>query len=185
MEQRRQVGGTNPGRGGSPTAFLGGPIQHLLDQSNSDRVVASHREIASALRSEAWEVLSAHEAEEYGKTSREFSPVDVTDRDLRWTKECDAYIAVLPVDSSGVPYRTDGTHIEIGWASALSKPVILILKREPSVPYSHLVLGLIATGQAEMVALDRWREELPPMLHNVSKRARLSGLTQDRTADER
>lgn len=140
--------------------FLGGPIQHLLTAKNSAAVVAEHRAIARTLIDAGYVVLSAHEVEEYGQLSEQFTPASVTQRDYRWAQECDVYVAVLPVDHAGVPYRSDGTHIEIGWATALDRPVVLLLDENAAVPYSHLVRGLVDTRRAVAVPLQRWRTDL-------------------------
>lgn len=144
--------------------FVGGPIQYLLQAENSGSVICSHREIISALRDAGCTILSAHEAEAYGELSSMFSPAEVTERDYAWAAACDVYVALLPTDKRGIPYRTDGTHVEIGWATALGKRVILVLDETPNRPYGHLVLGLIANGHAIGVSMSAWRESLLPLV---------------------
>lgn len=149
--------------------FLGGPIQYLLEHDNSPAVVASHREIVTALTAAGFSVLSAHEVEDYGDISANFSPEHVTKRDFAWARECDIYVGVLPLDPCGTPYRTDGTHIEIGWATAMGKRTLLVISDTPLQPYSHLVAGLVESGSVETIALENWREELvDALLHPVA-----------------
>jgi nucleoside 2-deoxyribosyltransferase len=140
--------------------FLGGPMQYLNSHDNSPTVVASHRAIVRTLVDAGCEVLSAHEAEAYGDDSEQFAPAAVTVRDFGWATACDVYVAVLPTDTEGRPYRSDGTHVEIGWATALGKRVILVLDDRAEPPYSHLVLGLVANGKAERISISNWRDEL-------------------------
>jgi nucleoside 2-deoxyribosyltransferase len=142
--------------------FLGGPIQYLSSYGNSSAVIADHREIFQAFVTAGFHVFSAHECERYGEDSHCFSPADVTARDLAWAKACDIYVGILPLDDHGQPYRSDGTHIEIGWATALGKKVVLLLDDSATRPYSHLVLGLVENLQASAVQLSRWRDDLIP-----------------------
>jgi len=65
---------------------------------------------------------------------------DVCQRDFAWMLRAKAFIAVLPPDRSGEPIRTDGTCVELGWASALGKPIVIV--RQLSDRHSHLVRGL-------------------------------------------
>lgn len=150
------------GHGGRLRVFLGGPIQHLRSHGNSSAVLASHREMVEALVAAGCDVFSAHEAEAYCDDSGLFTPSAVTSRDLAWAKACDVYVGVLPLDEHGVPYRTDGTHIEIGWVTAFGKKVVLLLDDAAAQPYSHLVLGLVANRHARAVPLSAWRDELIP-----------------------
>jgi hypothetical protein len=140
-----------PGETEATTVFVGGPIQNLLVHDNSSAVVASHRDVIEQLTLAGFEVLSAHETERYGDISTDFTPQQVTQRDYSWAKACDVYVAVLPLDPDGVPYRTDGTHVEIGWATALGRRTILIVSDNASRPYSHLIWGLIHSGIAEVI----------------------------------
>lgn len=160
------------GQGRPLKIFLGGPIQYLLAHGNSRTVVASHRDIVEALTAAGCEVLSAHEVEHYGDISADFSPEHVTIRDFAWAEQCDVYVAVLPLDPSGVPYRTDGTHVEIGWVTAMGKRTVLLVNEGAVPPYSHLIRGLIHSGRVEVVPIERWCEELvPALLDQVSAAA--------------
>ena len=38
--------------------------------------------------------------------------------------------------------KTDGTYIELGWASALGKPIIIVAENPLPNCYSHLIIGL-------------------------------------------
>ena len=144
--------------------FLGGPIQYLRAYGNSAIVAASQRDIFEALTAVGFEVLSAHEVERYGDISADFSPEQVTVRDFAWAEECDVYVALLPLDPNRAPYRTDGTHVEIGWVTAMGKRAVVLLSESAIQPYSHLVRGLIQSGRVEMVPIEKWRDALIPLL---------------------
>jgi nucleoside 2-deoxyribosyltransferase len=159
-----------------PCVFVGGPIQFLREPDNADAVIITLQEVIAALRGGGFRVLSAHEAEDYGATTASFGPAEVTLRDYEWMLVCDVYVGIIPADEDGVPYRTDGTHVEIGWASALDKPMVLVLATELSQPYGHLVRGLIETGRATMVQLTMWDCDL---LDAVLAHTQVAGAPRD------
>jgi hypothetical protein len=81
-------------------------------------------------------VFNAHRREGWG---REFlAPEECTRLDFEEIRSADAFIAF-----PGAP-PSPGTHVEIGWASALRKPIILLL--EDGREYAFLVRGLHAVG---------------------------------------
>lgn len=159
------------GRVDNDMVFVGGPLQFLGSHENSRHIIEEHRGVIKHLRDAGRTVVSAHEEEDYGVSSHMFDPESVTARDFEWTHNCSIYIAFLPVDDDRVPYRTDGTHVEIGWATAMGKRVILMLDDSPSVPYSHLVYGLGKTGHARIVSIANWRNELMTVLEKLEPRA--------------
>jgi len=121
------------------TVFLGGPIQHALHGGIFDGEMKEVLEIIiRALEEAGFTVLSAHRHEEFGKISMEGRSCEVTERDFQWMLDCDVFVAVLP-SVNGELLRTDGTCIELGWASALRKPVVMI---RDSDRVSHLMSGL-------------------------------------------
>lgn len=163
-------GNLSSNRGRKCKIFLGGPIQYLRLHGNSAAVIASHRDVSDALTAAGFEVLSAHEVEQYGEISDSFSPEEVTKRDFGWAQECDIYVAILPLDPHGVPYRTDGTHIEIGWVTAMDKKTVLMVGGNATKPYSHLVQGMIDSGWADVIPIEEWRHRLVPLLAELAGR---------------
>lgn len=134
--------------------FLGGPIQYALSKNEFDhnlkKLILS---VYSILRSANIEVLSAHKVEEFGlvDTLNQFEKITI--RDFTWMNDCDAYICLIPKDPTGSPYRSDGTCIELGWASALKVPTIII--RSMDCTYSHLIEGLHSISTITYLPIDQ------------------------------
>jgi len=82
-------------------------------------------EVHSAVKYLGGQLVSAHLADCYGQ---EFDEQMIVPRDKAWAKHCDLFVALLPLDQSGKPYRTDGTHIEIGLAIAYGKRVLVVIE---------------------------------------------------------
>lgn len=87
-------------------------------------------------------LLSAHLADSYGQ---KFDEEQIVPRDKAWTRHCDLFVALLPLGSNGAPYRTDGTHVEIGLAVAYGKPVLLVIEdlHHPEQSYFLRNLGTV------------------------------------------
>jgi hypothetical protein len=74
----------------------------------------------------------------------------VAARDIGWMRACELYACFLPGDpTTGWSLRTDGTCVELGWASALGKPIVIV--RDAAVEYSHLIAGLHAVAQVHYI----------------------------------
>lgn len=131
--------------------FIGGPIQYALQHSHFNIAVRKILEkVLSEVEAAGFQVFSAHRYERYGELDMAGMETEVCRRDYNWMRNCDIFIAVLPaLDDQSVPVRTDGTCVELGWASALGKKMIII--RSPSVQYSHLVEGLGAINDALLI----------------------------------
>lgn len=132
--------------------FVGGPIQYAIDDSGqfSKDLRGTLSSLLSALDARGCRVLSAHREERFGDVDMSGKCFEVCARDYAWMRHCDLFVAVLPVDRDGIPVTTSGTCVELGWASAMGKPIVLIVK--PNAPYSHLVAGLHAA--TDVVRLD-------------------------------
>ncbi|MFY1831981.1 nucleoside 2-deoxyribosyltransferase [Myxococcus fulvus] len=119
--------------------FLGGPFKSLVSpetgvmrEQDQDRFM----QLIHGLEGRGLRVFNAHRRESWG---REFlAPEECTRLDFEEIRSSDAFIAF-----PGAP-ASPGTHVEIGWASALRKPLILFL--EGGKEYAFLVRGLHAVG---------------------------------------
>jgi hypothetical protein len=58
----------------------------------------------------------------------------IHDRDMKWLAACDLVVAEVSVPSLGVGY-------ELGWASALGKPVLCLYRPVPGRPLSAMIAG--------------------------------------------
>lgn len=106
------------------TVFVCGPLTEALNGQELDEELRGLLElIHETLARDRMRVLSAHRDERWGQD--EPSPEVVAERDLEWMRACDAAVMVLGTPSRPV-WRTDGTFVELGWATALRKPVVVI-----------------------------------------------------------
>ncbi|PHM70199.1 nucleoside 2-deoxyribosyltransferase [Xenorhabdus kozodoii] len=148
--------------------FIGGPIQHALKLRVLDNNLQVH--IKSAihhLESLGADVFSAHRTEQFGGTTHLFTPEEVSQRDRQWMEQCDIFAAILPVcPQQKQLIRTDGTHIELGWASALKRPIILVTEKPFNHSASHLLKGLSAIAQVHHISLNDFQHD-PTILSHV------------------
>jgi nucleoside 2-deoxyribosyltransferase len=133
-------------RGAAPiTVFLGGPIQHALHSTGyrPDLRETIQRTIAH-LSDAGFRVFSAHAVERFGDVDMTGLSAEVASRDIEWMRDCDVFACFLPPDpaAAGWSLRTDGTCVELGWASALGRPIVIM--RDAAIEYSHLIAGLHA-----------------------------------------
>lgn len=70
------------------------------------------------------------------------TPQECTRLDYEHIRDCDLFVAF-----PGSP-ASPGTHIELGWASALGRPMILLLEEGS---YAFLVQGLHVVGDVSYV----------------------------------
>jgi len=131
--------------------FVGGPIKHAISQDEYDQELRMLITLVlSNLENEGYEVFSAHLAEGFGLVDTQPSSSDVILRDFGWMKKCDTFVAVLPAGSEGV-FRTDGTHVELGWASALNKPIVALVPLPLPKNYGHFLRGLDSIAKVSFV----------------------------------
>lgn len=117
------------------TVFLAAPFDPWMKADRSsllDERKAELQLLIELVESFGHQVISSHRREEFGAAWME--PDECTPLDYEAIRKCDLIIA-LP----GRPF-SGGVHIEIGWASAFGKKIILLL--EGHEPYSSLVEGL-------------------------------------------
>jgi len=97
--------------------------------------------IIEILTERGHDVRNAHVREEFGK--KLLDPETCTKMDLEEIKKCDLFMAMPGNPPSG------GVHVELGWASALNKKILLLLKKHGG--YSPLVTGLGIIGKVETI----------------------------------
>lgn len=125
------------------TAFVAGPFRALLDDDGIMR--AEHRArylgVIELLEGFGYHVHNAHQREGWG--AQMMAADECTKMDFEQIRTCDLFVAF-----PGVP-GSPGTHVEIGWASACRRRMILLLERDQD--YAALVEGLVSMADVELV----------------------------------
>lgn len=134
--------------------FVGGPMQNAVSVENrfNPEVRLLIEKVLNILEKNQYNILSAHRYENYGEMDVSGKYEQVCSRDYNWMNACDLFAAVLPLDSNGDVICSSGTSVELGWASAKGKPIILI--RDVAPKYSHLVAGLNAVTRVAEVYIN-------------------------------
>ena len=137
--------------------FLGGPIQYAIQEDGSfnEGIKSMLNHIISNINKSGNKVFSAHIAEDFGASTHNQSCEEICLRDYNWMKSCNVYIAILPHDNSNNYVRSDGTYVEIGWASALNKPIIFISDKSMINKLSMLVSGLHAINAVQYLDINK------------------------------
>lgn len=151
------------------TIFVGGAIQHATTLKNTfNQDIRDLLEfVICELEKNSYKVLSAHRYESYGKLDVSNQEIMVCKRDFGWMKECDLFIAVLPEGRDGYSIRTDGTCVELGWASSMKKPVVILTSE--NTKYSHLIKGLPAVASVEFVDIASMQKTPKSLITIVEK----------------
>lgn len=128
------------------TAFLAGPFKGIVDQETGvmrtfDR--ERYEALIGHLEACGYTVHNAHKRESWGANF--LSPEECTQLDYEQIEDCDLFVAF-----PGCP-ASPGTHIEIGWAAALGKPLMLLLEEGHS--YAYLIQGLYTVGDVSYVSM--------------------------------
>ncbi|MEU0224643.1 nucleoside 2-deoxyribosyltransferase [Streptomyces sp. NPDC006284] len=153
--------------------FVGGPIQHALrDEGFHQPLRHAIRDIIDAVSAANGTVFSAHVAEKFGDDTALFTPDQVSVRDYDWMRRCDVFVPVLPVDAAGELMRTDGTHVELGWASALGRPIVVVTPTPMAPNASHLLRGLPSVGDVTVFDLAEARAHPAELLRLLDKLGR-------------
>ncbi len=136
-----------------PHVFLAAPYSQWMDWDRAvlrpDRV-AYLREIHQALLDAGYAVFSAHHNEQWG---RSWLPAAVcTPADFLAVSRCDVMCAIL-----GSP-PSPGVLVEMGWASALGKPIVVLAEDE----LPQLVAGLETITAVARIGVrpDGWRRHV-------------------------
>ncbi|MDH6626595.1 hypothetical protein M2271_004412 [Streptomyces sp. LBL] len=139
--------------------FIGGPIQHAIVQGFPGPLQDTFLRAIGTVREHGGNIFSAHMVEKFGAETAAFTPEQVSVRDFQWMKKCDIFVPILPVLPDQTLHRTDGTHIELGWATALERPVVLITPQPFVDSASHLLKGLHRVGSVQAIGFDEFNEK--------------------------
>lgn len=142
--------------------FLAAPISAEL--TSSGRLRPRFRQFIERLivflRSNGWDVRSAHESEGWG--AKRAPPPTGFVKDLEGIGNASLVIAYL----GGKVAR--GVLIEVGYAYALGKPTLILQRRGARVPY--MVRGLVANDGGRLVLFES-RDDLFKKLANLLSRS--------------
>lgn len=144
-----------------PRVLVGGPIQNAIGLDGVFNAEIRHliESVLKALKKANYHIISSHIYENFGEMDVHGKFREVCARDYQWMRECDLFLAILPLDSNGKMICTSGTSVELGWASAMGKPIVLV--RDPAPKYSHLIAGLsVVTRVTEVYINEKDFEEV-------------------------
>lgn len=137
--------------------FLAGPFKSLVDPETgemSEEAVGFYTRIIDHFERRGWTVHCAHRREAWGRAF--MAPEVCTRIDYDEIAACDVFVA-----APGSP-ASPGTHVELGWASALGKPMVLLLEEDRD--YAFLVQGLDTITTVRRVAVSGYRVD-PGAVH--------------------
>ncbi len=143
--------------------FIAFPFSQLIETKTgllSKNNIFLLENLRNRLIEDHHQVFLAHYREKWGKAL--MLPAECTTDDFNEMKKTDLVLAFPGWPISG------GVHIELGWASALGKKIVLILKNKTD--YSPLVYGLEAVTDTEIINYDilDYKEILPKILKYVN-----------------
>lgn len=129
--------------------FLGAPFTNYLnDKGFNKELKKTIKSIMNSLEKKGHIVRSAHVREGFG--SKLMLPEVCTPLDFEEVKKCELFIAIPSNPPSG------GVHIELGWASAIKKDIILCIKKNGK--YSPLVQGISKISNVRTVLFNDYSE---------------------------
>lgn len=111
----------------APLVSVCGPLTSAFTGGAGDGDLRGFLELVhDTLEDAGLAVASAHRAERWGACTDDLTSLAVARRDIDWVRACRAVVAVLGVPGRTSSYRTDGTFIELGWALAWRKHLVLV-----------------------------------------------------------
>ncbi|WP_046722055.1 nucleoside 2-deoxyribosyltransferase, partial [Heyndrickxia coagulans] len=138
--------------------FLAAPFKKVMDPQTSlleDNIKRQIEKLISVLEEKGYSVHNAHKREEWG--NKFMGPNECTKVDYEEIKKCDIFIAF-----PGIP-ASPGTHIEIGWASAFNKKIILLLL-ESEENYAYLIRGLSVVSNVQYIVYQNEEDYLDSLI---------------------
>jgi SAM-dependent methyltransferase len=167
--------------------MVSGPFSALMTRNSSGAFQFSDTFrgrlvlILELLASAGHEVFSAHTADSYGERPW---VEDFVDRDLHWTSSCNVQLVLQPASSNGDVVRSDGTMIELGYAHALGKPIIILAD---NLDHEQNSFFLRSFPRREGVELLSWDEGFEPKLldaiHRYAPSADAAAVRRRHTTD--
>lgn len=126
--------------------FLASPFSQFCE--GEEDIIIKNRwffeKITDFLKKLNVDYFCSQEREEWGK--KYISPDESINEDINGIKKCDLFLGIPGNPISG------GVHVEIGWASAFNKKMILFLEKD--IEYSPMILGLPSIKNCKLVYYD-------------------------------
>lgn len=150
--------------------FLGGPILHALSGNEYSGALKSVVESTiDLLKTHGYQVRSALTEGylDHGISLEAGGPSEQVIRDYKGVIESSCYIALWPSEH-GIPMRSDGMCVEIGWATQAGVPCILI--RDMEARHSDIISGIDAICSVKHLDYTKFvtrRSILLPLLDSV------------------
>lgn len=148
---------------GLRNVFVAGPFRNLIDPATGlvpPRQQERFEALIAYFESGGCTVFNAHKREKWGAAflaAGEFTRLDFAE-----VSRSDVLVAIPG------PPASPGTHIELGWASALGKPIVLLLERDTDyAPMLHGLRGLSPTAIVETTGGELPRAALEDALRAV------------------
>ncbi|GAA0905226.1 nucleoside 2-deoxyribosyltransferase [Streptomyces thermoalcalitolerans] len=135
-----------PALPGVNSIFLAGPFMGLVDSATGRMPDAACRPFTVLIEhfeQYGIQVYNAHRREAWGEEV--LAPAECTALDQKEIENADVFVAI-----PGIP-PSPGTHIEMGWASVLGKPIVLLMEEGREEEYGYLVRGLGSVATVEFV----------------------------------
>jgi nucleoside 2-deoxyribosyltransferase len=147
-------------------AFLAAPFSQKFNRAEGVNDISLRRTLEAILRllkDNEYEVRSAHLREDWGNNP--MSPSVFVPLDYEWIGESDLFIAYVDNTSSGL-------FIEIGWASALRKNIVILSQQGISLSPMIYGLGEMTRTRTEILSFIGEKdliEKLKTFLVNIQK----------------
>lgn len=127
------------------SVFVAGPFKGLVDPQTGVVPAGARAALNGVIEHfehRGYRIFNAHRREHWG--ARMLEPEACTRLDFEEISACDLFVAF-----PGAP-ASPGTHVEIGWATALGKRIVLFL--EAGRAHAHLVTGLGSIAEVAYVS---------------------------------
>lgn len=151
---------------GIKSVFVGGPFLNAVNPETKEMDAGEKNRLTRLIdyfEESGCTVYNAHRREQWGKAF--LGPDECAPLDFNEISASDLFIAF-----PGSP-ASPGTHIEVGWASALGKPTVLLLEEDKK--HTFLITGLPCVSNVEVMTYsgaDGFMSELEPALERVMQR---------------
>jgi 16S rRNA G1207 methylase RsmC len=171
------------------TVFVGGPFSAAMRITPEGvefdaHLRAAYESVHGHIRGLGFNLLSSHITDSFGA---KFNECELVDRDNGWVSECDIYLALLPLDSAGNPYRSDGTYVEAGLAIAQRKRVLLVMEGRHHPAQSYYVRNLDCLPSVTILDWDDFMKDPASRLRaeaaGIAAVAGAGGVVREHTTD--